>query len=123
MKPVRVPYRRVHTGSFVGDQAQRTAQSLAAQQTPFSFGRLVSVALSGGVPKIVNHGLGMPAACMAVRQNYDARGFPVALAEAAGISFDELSQLALIANETCVLDLWFYPRSSNPVDASKGQSP
>lgn len=92
---------------------------------PFLRGRLISVTFSGGVRKLVRHGLGVAAACIVIRQDYNTAGggpFYGSLLEYQNNGVDLTQNLGLIHDVSCVLDLWFYPRASKTINAGQGQS-
>lgn len=104
-----------------GEQA-REDLAQALRSIPFLRGRLVSVRLAAATRKEVRHGLGVAAACIVVRQNYDAWAAAATLSESSTRATNETTHLALVADAACDLDLWFYPRASRPIDAGQGQS-
>ena len=111
---------RSHTGDRQIDAVQAAAQRSAdvANGCPFLRGVLRSVAFAGGTQKAVDHGLGVPAACIVVRQNYNVFSMTASLAEALPAfqaTLDVNTQLGLVTDLDCTLDLWFYPRASEAV--------
>ncbi len=123
-------YRNEQTGNAPLDRMQSVMRDLVAalRLIPFLWGgRLVTVHFTaGGAQKVVRHGLGVPAACFVLRLNYDAA------AGMAGPTFaewmpqpttiDPKQQIALVADNVCTCDLWFYARASKPLDPQQGQS-
>lgn len=92
-------------------------------------GRLVSVRfVSAATDYTIAHGLGVPAACMIIRQNYETTT-PLAIAESdaatqRAIATDQTKLLALRASTPGTVDLWFYPRASKLiVPPNQVQSP
>jgi nitroreductase len=117
--------RNEQTGSTTLDRIQAVLGDLiaAVRQIPFLWnGRLVSVRFVAATRKEVRHALGVPAACLVVRQNYDSASASVRLSESATRASNERQNLALVADANCVLDLWFYPQASKSIDANQGQS-
>ena len=124
--PRAIPQRReVTDDSSLGrvDQAREELAN-ALRNCPFLRGRLVSVDFpTGGARKVVRHGLGVAAACIIVRQNYETVTATYAsIIEYQNEGVDLTQNLALISDVTSRVDLWFYPRSSKPIDAAQGQS-
>ncbi len=118
-------HRNEQTGDATLDRIQANVRSLiaAVRLIPFLWGgKLVSVHLVSGTRKVVRHDLGALAACIVVRQNYDSGSASYSMAESATRAPDEKNFLALIADATVDLDLWFYPRASRHIDAGQQQS-
>jgi hypothetical protein len=123
----KTAFRRQHTGSRVGDEMQRLPQEIQQQlqRCPFLIGRAISVKLAAATAFTVNHGIGRPAACLILRQNYDGTGNTAKLTEsstATQASLDLNNQLSIVADVACWLDLWFYPRATSFVQNNPGQS-
>lgn len=118
--PKRVPERREHTGAASADRMQAVPSEIVSllKRCPFIVGRLVTVTFAAFTTKLVYHRLGVPAACMVVRQSEDAG----ILTEILATTHDEKSALPLQCSADGTFDLWFYPRASRPVDAATGQS-
>ncbi len=124
--PKGLPERREQTGDAGLDRVDQAREDLAnaLRFNPFLRGRLVSVRFVSGVRKVVRHGLGVAAACMVVRLNYDNVGSGPLFAESTDrtTGVDPTQQLALLAHVDCDVDLWFYARASKDIDARQGQS-
>lgn len=121
----KIPVRtRNLTGDPVQDRIDAARDELAdmLRRCPFLFGKLVSVKLETTTTKVVNHRLGVPAAFIVIRYDYFGAATYPALVEATVAGIDLNNQLAILANTACKLDLWFYPRSSLPIDPATGQS-
>lgn len=91
-------------------------------------GKLISVTFaSAGTEQIIQHNLGVPAACFVVRENYNSLGAMNKPAFAESVpqptTIDPTTHLALIASAVCSVDLWFYPRASKEIDSVSHQSP
>lgn len=86
MRATKIAVRHEYTGTVVGERIQRQAQDAAGvlRRCPFVEGRMKSLRLEAGVPLVVDHGLGAPAAFIVARQNYDPKRDAVADAEADG---------------------------------------
>ncbi len=88
---------------------------------PFIIGRLKSVRFDGG-NKVVNHGLGRPAAWIVVRSYEPGQG-PGPITESSDqTGLDPKNQIRIFAHDVMVADLWFYPRASRPINLTTGQS-
>ena len=115
-----------YTADYTVSSIDRSREDLARMLAlcPFIQGRLVSVRFVAGTRKVVRHGLGVAAACIVVRMNYDPAEAGPAFAEDSDQStgVDKTKQLALVASTACDCDLWFYARASLPIDAGQGQS-
>lgn len=124
VKPKALPERRDYSANPEQARAEQAREDLVRtlRGCPFLRGRLVSVHLVSATRKEVRHDLGVAAACIVIRQNYDAGSASWTMAESATRATDEKTHLALIADATCDLDLWFYARASLPIDAGQGQS-
>lgn len=91
-------------------------------------GRLVSVRFAAANADIaIAHGLGVPAACVVVRPNYETNT-PLAIAESDAAAQttkapDQTKLLALRASTAGTVDLWFYPRASKVISDEATQSP
>lgn len=115
------PYKFHSTGNAVLDRIQNNVRDLisALRMIPFLLqGRLVSCTFKTGVQKNVRHGLGVPAACIVIRQNYDPGIAAVRIGEFGPdiqSTIDQREFLALGTDADAILDLWFYPRSSQKV--------
>ncbi len=124
--PKTLGKERTFTGDIGTDSIDQSRADLAdvLRLCPFIRGRLVSVRFAAGVRKVVRHGLGVSAACIVVRPNYDGSGLPSRISEDADATtgVDTRQQIALLSDETCAVDLWFYPRPSRTIDARQGQS-
>lgn len=123
----QLPARREVFDDRAQNAEARTRAELTdrLQRCPFIIGRIVSVKVTSGTTKTVRHGLGVPAAFIVVRQNYDGTGTQVNVTEAASASqakLDLSNQLAITPSATGKVDLWFYPRASRAIDATTGQS-
>lgn len=119
-------FRKEQTGNPALDRIQAVVSDLivALRTIPILWnGKLVSVVFAGGVRKVVRHGLGVAAACIVVRQNYDLTSVTYGrLLEFQNDGVDLTKNLALISDINATYDLWFYPRSSKPIDSAQGQS-
>ncbi len=122
-----IPQRR----SFVPDRTtagvDQAREDLAHQLStiPFLRGKLISVNMPAGQYLVVNHALGVPAAFIVIRQNYNANelanhGLFESNPAASGIRVDERQFSILGSDDACTLDLWFYPRASK---ATEGYTP
>lgn len=116
---------------FFGERAQnaeaqrRSDMARALNEIPFLRGRMISVSLTGGLDKAVDHGLGVPATFIVARTNY-ANGLPANIVESdpsLQAELDPARQLYVLADINCIVDLWFYPRASKVIDTTTGQSP
>lgn len=108
------------------NDADRARAELARllNRIPFlAGGRPISVRFVAATAKTVKHGLGTPATFIVIRPNYDGTANNPAFREGDQTGLDANTQLAIVASTNCDVDLWFYPRSSQPIDATAGQSP
>lgn len=116
---------REQTGSPALERIQATSRDAISDVTrcPFLFGRLISVKLSGGVDKVIRHGLGVPARAMLVSFDYSGNtGSPALNESSAAVQqpLDQRQDLAILANADCTVDVWFYPRASKTIDPRTG---
>lgn len=118
--PRQLPVKREHTGSAPMDRVQSQASDVTVRlrACPFFAGKLVSVQFAAGVTKVVYHRLGTAAACMVIRAPSDA----AVIFEDLTAAHDEDVALPLQSSADVTVDLWFYPRSSKPIDSATGQS-
>lgn len=72
MPRAKVAVTREHTGDAQQDRIQGEFRGLIdmVRANPLIYGRSKSVRFVGGVHKVVNHGLGVPAACFPMRMKY-----------------------------------------------------
>jgi hypothetical protein len=118
--PKRTADRREHTGDAQADRMQSVPNELVAmlRRCPFVVGRLVTVRFTAFTTKVVFHRLGVPAACIVVRRS-EGSG---TIYEVPATTHDPKNSLPLQCDTTSTWDLWFYPRSSRPIDNTTGQS-
>jgi hypothetical protein len=115
--PRKLAIPREHTGRRDLDAIQRSAKKTAERvdEFPFMLGVLRSVSFTAATPKTVDHGLGTRATFILARTNYDGTGTAAKITESASTaqeSLDLRSQLSVVADVNCVVDLWFYPIAS-----------
>lgn len=125
IRTTKIAVRRVQTGDRQDESIQRPSRDVvgALNAFPFVKGRLFSVTFAASTAKTISHGLGVPAACMIVRQNYDGTGNVPRLGEsstATQAKLDLNNQLSLVCDLACMLDLWFYPAASVFIDPATG---
>lgn len=124
--PKILPRGRVQTESpdVLREQTKREETTARLNQCPMLFGRLVSVHFTvGGGDQVVTHRLGVPAGWQVVRGGYSGNGFAANIAEATSqAGLDANNQIRLNAADVCKADIWFYPRASQPIDPTTGQS-
>lgn len=112
--PKRLGDARQHTGDRKIDAIQeriRRTES-ASNACPFSAGKLRSVQFTNA-SRIVNHGLGTPAAFFVVRASYIGSTAIASLCEDADqTGLDPNNQIRIHSTTTTLVDLWFYPQSS-----------
>ena len=121
-----VPVQREHTGDAAADRQQTQAGDIARflRSVPFLYGTLKSVKFTAGPSSVViNHGLGVPAACFVVRMNYHSALNGPLFTEASQAGLDPNKQLKITASAICDVDLWVYPRASKTVPTGADQSP
>jgi len=106
MASTKLALRRVHTGTFTGDQTQRLAQQ-AAQLTngaPFLSGRLLKRVAIGTSATTINHGLGR-----AWQGWFLTRlGTSTTVLESATQPPDASKQINLQAGFAVTVDLWIF---------------
>ncbi len=111
-------HKNEQTGSAALDRIQDNVRGLigALRLVPFLFGgKLISIEFTGAGNKTVVHGLGRPAAFFVARYNYLPGSAGVMFAEGDQTGLDTDSQLSVAASAACMVDLWMYPRASQPV--------
>ncbi len=122
-----LPTRREYSADRATAASEQTRNDLtqALSQNPFLQGKLISVRLGVTTPKAITHGLGVPAAFIIARQNYNGSG----IAAQVGLNgptyqsvLDQRQQLSIYADIACDVDLWFYPLASKAIDSHLGQS-
>lgn len=110
MAAAKLPFRRVQTGTFEGDQmqAQATQTAKAVNALPFSGGVWVKGAVIGTSTTIVNHGLGRkPQGYLVTRVQSNA--VPWCEALPANQPADQTRQYAFVASGSSVtLDIFFF---------------
>jgi hypothetical protein len=127
LRPTKTAARQPLAQTFEAQQAQRQAQMVSRQVNacPFVTGVMRSVTFVAATAKVVNHGLGSPAAFFVARHNYDsASAYPriVESAPAIQAGIDTKNQMFIVADAACTVDLWFYPLASKTIDTATGQS-
>lgn len=125
MRSPRIAFQREHTGSALQDRVQRQTETLTKKvgDCPFIHGVMKSVSFTGAPSSvIVNHGLGEPAACMVARLNYHSSHNGPRFTEGDQSGIDINNQLNVTADAICIVDLWFYPRSSKDITPGSTQS-
>ncbi len=123
-----LPVRREQFGERKANAVDAARADMARQLNtiPFLRGRLISVMFTAVTDQVVNHGLGVPAACFVIRQNYDGYLEGAVLDESAPAvqaKLDQNNQLAIQCNVNATMDLWFYPRASQVIPTGETQSP
>lgn len=102
----KIASRRVFTGDFIGEQAQRTAQDVAQRigACPFLTGVLVKAQAVTTAAKSYNHGLGRrPQGCIVLNSTVaTSLGIPAAQ------TVDVTKQISMTASAAATADLWFF---------------
>lgn len=120
--------RREATDDRATARREQTTIDLAANLNtiPFLRGKIVACKFTAaGTYYTFRHGLGVPAACFVIRQNYDAAGGaagPTFAENPSQAGLDTKNEISLVANNICTVDMWFYPRASKTLATNRIQS-
>lgn len=106
MSGSRIAPRNVFTGSFAGEQSQRTAAQVAQKlgACPFCTGILLRAQTVTTAAKTYSHGLGRrPQGCLVLNATVATSvGIPAAQ------TVDVTKQISMTASAAATADLWFF---------------